>query len=111
MSPAMVLPLQHGQVIRQPFDGLARLGDELMRCRVIDRSRRGRDLVDTTQEGAGLSKERLGLLGCLHGSSVRALVNRGLVVHGAKYPPFPAAAGGLDHSSWFRCIRSASTDV
>ena len=95
ISPAMVLPLQPGKVIGEPLDGLARLGSKLMRCRIVDRSGRGCDLLDATQERTCLSQERLGLLGCLGGNGVRALVSRGLVGHGASIP-FPAAAGGLD---------------
>jgi hypothetical protein len=82
-------------VIGEPLGGPARLGGKLMRCRIIDRSGRDRDLLNATQEGTCLSQERLGLLGCLRGSSVWVLVGGGLVGHGASIP-FPVAAGGLD---------------
>ena len=86
-------------MISEALDGLVRLGGKLVRCRIVDGSGRGRDLLDATQERTCLSQERLGLLGCLRGNGVRALVSRGLLGHRASIP-FPAAAGGLDNQRW-----------
>ena len=97
MSPAMVLPIQQDQVIGEPRDGLARLGGKLMRCRIIERSGRGRDLLSATPKGTCLPQERLGLVSCLRGSSARALVSGGVVGHSASIP-LRATAGGLEHS-------------
>jgi hypothetical protein len=89
----MVLVLQPDYVIREPLDGLARLSGKLMRCRIVDRSGRGRDFLNATQKGMCVSQERLDLLGCLRGSSVGSLVSGGVVGHRASIPllpPWPA---------------------
>ncbi len=80
MNPAVVLPLQPDEVIREPLDRLARLGGELVGREIIDRSSRGLDLVNATQEETSLSQERLGFLGRF-GRGGRPLVSGMVVCH------------------------------
>jgi hypothetical protein len=85
MSPAVMLPLQPDEVIREPLCRLSRLGGELVGRGIIDRSGRGHDLVNATQEEASLSQERLCLLSRL-GRGDRPLVSERIVPHGDSVP-------------------------
>ncbi|MEO8898339.1 MAG: hypothetical protein ABI473_06550 [Candidatus Dormibacter sp.] len=85
MSPSVMLPLQPDEVIREPLCCLSRLSGELVGGGIVDRSGRGHDLVNATQEETSLSQERLGFLGRL-GRGGRPLVSERIVPHRDSVP-------------------------
>lgn len=74
MNPAVVLPLQLREVIREALDSLPRLAGELVGPGIIDPSRCSHDLVGAAEQGTSLTKEGLRLLGCFRRRDDRAQV-------------------------------------
>jgi hypothetical protein len=86
LSFAVVLPLQPDEMLRQALDSGTNLGDELVGCWIIDRSRRSRDLIGAVQQEPRCAEECLCLLGCLRRGRGSARVGGRVACHGDSFP-------------------------